>query len=68
FFSAKAGPAERDALLHATSDASAAQSTSAGDPRAMATELSRLLAASVRPLVAIGLGIDPANASRLRAW
>jgi acetolactate synthase-1/2/3 large subunit len=39
-----------------------------GDARTRATEIAGLLAKARRPLVVIGLGIDTANASRLRQW
>ncbi len=38
------------------------------DPREKATELIGLLAQARRPLVVIGLGIDPTNAARIRRW
>src|SRR6266849_1485759 len=37
-------------------------------PRERADELARALAIAQRPLVLIGLGIDPANATRIRRW
>ena len=37
-------------------------------PRARAKELVELLGKAKRPLVLIGLGIDPANAPRIRQW
>jgi acetolactate synthase-1/2/3 large subunit len=39
-----------------------------GNARDKATELVGLLQKARRPLVVIGLGIDPANATRLRQW
>jgi acetolactate synthase-1/2/3 large subunit len=39
-----------------------------GDPRQKAVELAGLLGKAKRPLVLIGLGIDPANAKRIRQW
>jgi acetolactate synthase-1/2/3 large subunit len=39
-----------------------------GDPSEKARELSALLANAKRPLVLLGLGIDPANAGRIRRW
>jgi acetolactate synthase-1/2/3 large subunit len=39
-----------------------------GDARHRAAEITRLLAQAQRPLVVIGLGIDSANAKRLRQW
>ena len=39
-----------------------------GDPRENASELAGLLGRAKRPLVVIGLGIDPANAKRIRQW
>ena len=41
---------------------------SRGDAAAKAAELRALLQKSERPLVLIGLSIDPANASRIRQW
>jgi acetolactate synthase-1/2/3 large subunit len=38
------------------------------DAREKATEVVGLLAKAKRPLVLIGLGIDPANAARIRQW
>ena len=42
----------------------------AGDARSRerANELTRLLANAKRPLVVIGLGVDPRNAARIRRW
>jgi acetolactate synthase-1/2/3 large subunit len=39
-----------------------------GDARTKAADLRRLFQSAERPLVLIGLGIHPANASRLRQW
>ena len=39
-----------------------------GDAREKAQELRGLLGKARRPLVLIGLGIDPANATRIRRW
>ena len=39
-----------------------------GDPRGHASELTARLAKAQRPMVLIGLGIDPANAGRIRRW
>ena len=39
-----------------------------GDPRQQAERLCEALAKATRPLVVIGLGIDPANAARIRQW
>jgi len=39
-----------------------------GNPREKANELIDLLAKAQRPLVVIGLGTDPANATRIRRW
>jgi len=39
-----------------------------GHPRQRAAELRGLLADAKRPLVVIGLGVDPRNAARIRRW
>src|SRR5262249_42787435 len=39
-----------------------------GDPHRHARELAARLAKAQRPMVLIGLGIDPANAGRIRRW
>jgi len=39
-----------------------------GHPRQRAAELRGLLADATRPLVVIGLGVDPRNAARVRRW
>lgn len=46
----------------------AATSARQGDARARAKEIVGLLGKAKRPLVLIGLGIDPANATRIRQW
>jgi acetolactate synthase-1/2/3 large subunit len=55
----------------ARGDASAAADTQRrprADPGEKARELTALLARAQRPLVLLGLGIDPANAARIRRW
>jgi acetolactate synthase-1/2/3 large subunit len=62
-------PVERgpiDAASAAAADASAPAAEAAAAGRAR--ELARLLATASRPLVMVGLGVDPANAGRLRRW
>src|SRR5262249_9786771 len=39
-----------------------------GDPHGHARELAARLAKAQRPMVLLGLGIDPANAGRIRRW
>jgi acetolactate synthase-1/2/3 large subunit len=39
-----------------------------GDAREHATALTQALGAASRPMVVIGLGVDPANAPRIRRW
>jgi len=59
-----ADPAATDAVTNRK----AGTSTPQGDAREKADEVRRLLANAKRPLVLIGLGIDPANAARIRRW
>ena len=54
-----AGDASRGVRASATRD---------GHPRERAAELRGLLADAKRPLVVIGLGVDPRNAARVRRW
>ena len=62
----------REALKPVTNGAQAATESSQnhrpGDPREKSRALIGLLAKAERPLVVIGLGIDPANAARIRRW
>jgi acetolactate synthase-1/2/3 large subunit len=66
----------REALKPAAAASAADRHTRAGnaapartaDTRAKAAELAGLLATARRPLVLIGLGIDPSNAARIRHW
>jgi acetolactate synthase-1/2/3 large subunit len=65
----------REALKPADSARHAPKAASNGstpwrhaNPRDKAAELTGLLEKSARPLVVIGLGIDPANAQRVRRW
>jgi acetolactate synthase-1/2/3 large subunit len=52
----------------ATGPVAVAASARHSDARERAERITRLLANAKRPLVLIGLGIDPANATRIRRW
>jgi acetolactate synthase I/II/III large subunit len=60
-----------EAADHEASDAPRgvrAPAVTGGRPRERAAELRGLLATSKRPLVVVGLGVDPRNAARVRRW
>jgi acetolactate synthase-1/2/3 large subunit len=61
-------PADAAPTRGATDPSGGAAPSRKGNPREKAEELRGLLAKAKRPLVLIGLGIDQANAARIRQW